>query len=79
MVYSDAPDGVRLRVVSRGRFRRFRFEVDLPEGRHVTRAPVTLLDPYLGVGDAWALVHAAEGAWDGANGDWVSLTDNAPS
>jgi hypothetical protein len=68
-----------LRVVSRGRFGRFRFELESSEGRQVTRTPVTLLDPYLGVGDAWALVHAAERAWDGAEGGWVSLTDNPSS
>ncbi|MEY2422460.1 MAG: hypothetical protein QOI95_2527 [Acidimicrobiaceae bacterium] len=79
MVDSGSPGGMRLRVVSRGRFGRFRYEIESPEGRHVTRAPVTRLDPYLGVGDAWALVHAAQAAWDGAEGGWVSLTDHAPS
>ncbi|MDZ7734272.1 MAG: hypothetical protein U5R31_15405 [Acidimicrobiia bacterium] len=27
----------------------------------------------LGVGDAWALIHAADMAWDGQRGEWVSL------
>jgi hypothetical protein len=34
---------------------------------------VTVIDPYIGVGDAWALVHAADEAWDGEVGDWVSM------
>ena len=32
-----------------------------------------MIDPYLGVGDAWAVVRAADAAWDGTSGDWVSL------
>jgi hypothetical protein len=66
-----------MRVVKRRRFQRTRYEVDLKGERHVTRTPVTLLDPYLGVGDAWTLVHASEARWDGTTGEWVTLNVDA--
>src|SRR5690606_28141095 len=40
-----------------------------------TRTPVTLLDPLLGIGDAWSVIDAANRAWDGECGSWVSLYD----
>jgi hypothetical protein len=71
---------IRMRRLPPTRFRRPQYEVELisdgksePVWRRVTRAPVTLIDPKLGVGDAWALVHAADDAWDGEVGEWVSL------
>ena len=70
---TDDVSNVRLRVVLHGRFGRRRYEVDLPNGRKTTRTPVTLLDPYLGVADAWALVHAANAEWDSGSRDWVTL------
>jgi hypothetical protein len=39
--------------------------------RRVTGTPVTVIDPYLGVGDAWSLIHAADTAWAGGVGEWV--------
>jgi hypothetical protein len=36
---------------------------------------VTLLDKYVGVGEAWALVHAADAAWGGSTDGWVSLNE----
>lgn len=41
--------------------------------RHITRSPVSLLSPLLGVGDAWSLVDAANREWNGRVGEWVSL------
>jgi hypothetical protein len=71
---------IRIRRLPQGRFRRPKYEVELTQGddyrsewSRVTRTPVTLIDPILGVGDAWALVHAANEAWDGHVGAWVSL------
>jgi len=73
---------IRMRRLAPGRFRRRVYEVEFtpkghtePQWRRVTRTPVTLIDPYLGVGDAWALVHAADEAWDRQAGAWVSLFD----
>jgi hypothetical protein len=50
--------------------RRRRYEVTFireggaePEWTQVTSTPVTLIDRYLGVGDAWSLVNAADDAW----------------
>lgn len=71
---------IRIRRLPRGRFRRPTYEVEFTqagdsksEWSRVTRTPVTLIDSFLGVGDAWALVHAADEAWDGHTGSWVSL------
>jgi hypothetical protein len=71
---------IRVRRVSLGRFRRRAYEVEftelnavVPTWTRVTRKPVTLIDPYLGVGDAWAVVKAADRAWDGQRGKWASL------
>jgi hypothetical protein len=41
--------------------------------RHLTTTPVTLIDPLVGVAEAWALVEAADTASDGKTGHWVSL------
>lgn len=43
--------------------------------------PVFEMEQELGVGDAWALVHAADQAWDGHSGEWVDLVGgkDAPS
>lgn len=53
------------------------YEVELPTEagveRRFTRSPVALLSPLLGVGDAWALVDAANRKWNGQVGEWVSL------
>lgn len=43
----------------------------------ITSAPMTKLDPWLGVGDAWALVHSADRAWDGQVGEWVTLFEGS--
>jgi hypothetical protein len=69
---------VRLRRLPSRRFRRRRYEVEVsgPRGRVVrtTRTPATEIDGYLGTGDAWALVHAA----DNDPGEWVRLTQAEP-
>ncbi len=44
--------------------------------RRVTSTPVNHMEPYLGVGDAWALVDAANDAWNGEVGDWVSMPES---
>ncbi len=70
---------IRLRrVAAKGLLRRRRYEVEFTSAdeapvRRVTSTPVTLIDQHVGVGDAWALVHAADDAWDGEAGEWVSL------
>ena len=69
------------RIPPVGVLRRRLYEVDFGGGtygkgtsRQVSRTPVTVLDKVVGVGDAWALVRAADEAWDGATGGWVALT-----
>ena len=59
---------------------RARYEVELtdpgataPTWTRVTSSPVTTIDPYLGVGDAHAVVDAADRAWRGGTGPWESL------
>ena len=39
-----------------------------------TRVPVTMIDPYMGVGDAWALIDEADDRWDGRAGEWVTFS-----
>lgn len=59
------------------------YEVEIPNGagadRVVTRSPLSVLDPRLGVGDAWALIDAANRAWNGSSGEWVTLYDQGMS
>jgi hypothetical protein len=79
---------VRLRrIPKRSWFGRW-YELFLPahEGPEpstvATNAPLVQLEPLFGVGDAWALIDAADRAWDGqGNGEWVSLyrNDETPS
>lgn len=72
---------IRLRrLPPKGLLRRRIYEVEItqageaaPPTRQVTSTPVTFIDKCLGVGDAWTLVHAADDAWDGRVGEWVSL------
>ena len=72
---------VRLRrLPNRGLLRKRVYEVEIPAARspgeierQKTSTPVVLIDKYLGVGDAWALVHAADKAWNGHTGKWVKL------
>jgi hypothetical protein len=46
--------------------------------RRVTRAPVRLLGPLVGVGDAWSLRDAADRAWAEGNTGWaVEFEDHA--
>lgn len=71
---------IRVRRLSSGRFRRRRYEVHFipdpsrePEWARITSSPVTLIDRYLGVADAWSVIHAADEAWDGRLGEWVTF------
>lgn len=63
--------------------RRRRYEVswsagELGEatGSKVTTSPLGMLDPVLGVGDAWSVIDAADRAWDGRVGAWASLYED---
>lgn len=72
---------IRLRRSSTvGLFGRRRYEVELLDDadghtvwRRHTTTPVTLIDPHVGVAEAWALVHAADAVWDRKSTDWSSL------
>lgn len=59
------------------------YEVEVPSGagvdRVVTRSPLSVLEPRLGVGDGWALIDAANQMWSGSSGEWVTLYDQGPS
>jgi hypothetical protein len=39
--------------------------------RHITRTPNSILEPILGVGDAWSFVHEADRRWKGSNRGWA--------
>jgi hypothetical protein len=70
-----APTGL-LRLLRR---RRYEIERAAASGssptRELTTTPVTAIDQQLGVADAWSLVDAADAAWNGRSGDWVTLID----
>lgn len=74
---------IRLRrVAPKGLLKRRRYEVEITSTdeapvRRMTSTPVTLIDKHVGVGDAWALVHAADDDWDGEVGEWVSLGEGS--
>jgi hypothetical protein len=59
------------------------YEVEIPNDagvdRVVTRSPLSILDPRVGVGEAWALIDAANRLWDGDSGEWVTLYDQGSS
>jgi hypothetical protein len=65
---------IRVRRLPR-RWVRRRYEVDFGDGSapQITTTPVTLIDPILGVGDAWAVIGAADEGWTGGIGQWASL------
>jgi hypothetical protein len=39
----------------------------------MTTTPVTLIEPILGVREAWAVIGAADEGWTGGIGPWASL------
>jgi hypothetical protein len=60
-------------------FGSFRYEIDVrPPGaaeatlHRVTRTPVKILTPMLGVGDAWSFRTAADREWAKGNKDWAA-------
>ncbi len=63
--------------------RLYEVELTAPDGEvelTSTRSPLTILEPTMGVGDAWAVIHAADRAWDGSTGKWAGLyTDDNES
>lgn len=67
------------RCQPRGLLRRPRYQVEfigpggIVERRQETTTPVTAIDPHVGVAEAWALVHAADRAWDHSSDEWLSL------
>jgi hypothetical protein len=68
------------RCESKGVLRRRRYEVELLdqesgvlEWRTESSNPVTLIDPHVGVADAWALVHSADDHWERGSTEWISL------
>lgn len=70
------------RCAPKGLLRRSRYEIESLDDRgdvlwrRETTMPVTTIDRYTGVAEAWALVHAADTAWDLRTGEWISLPEN---
>jgi hypothetical protein len=65
------------RVKSRMPFSRV-YEIELaPHGwpdmakLHTTRVPNSILEPLLGVGDAWSFVREADRQWESGNQGWA--------
>lgn len=65
------------RVSSKLTFAR-RYEVEVPPHgwpenarRQVTGTPKAVLEPLLGVGDAWSFVEEADRQWDAGNRGWA--------
>lgn len=46
--------------------------------RHVTRAPVGLLEPIMGIGDAWSFVIEADRQWDRGSTGWAVEFEEHP-
>ena len=68
------------RCQPKGVLRRRQYEVEFIELAHGgtrfksrTTTPVTKIDQHVGVAEAWALVHAADKAWEEGSPDWISL------
>lgn len=73
------------RCQPKGLLRRRRYEVEFVEPatgatrwRREATTPVTTIDQQVGVGEAWALVHAADKAWDEGSPRWISLPEATP-
>jgi hypothetical protein len=47
--------------------------------RRTTRAPVGVLQPLLGTGDAWSFVKAADAAWDKGERGWAVEFEEEPT
>lgn len=68
---------IRIRRIASKTFSRV-YEVEVaPHGwpetakRQITRAPNAVLEPILGVGDAWSFVHEADRQWAAGNLGWA--------
>jgi hypothetical protein len=70
---------IRVRRLPKRPFRRPPYEVEYrPAGAgqgwyKITPYPVFEIEEVIGTGDAWALIKAADNAWDGSTGDWVTI------
>lgn len=70
---------IRVRRLPKRRFRRPPYEVEYRPAsaaqgwRKVTAYPVFDIEKIVGTGDAWALIEAADHAWDGSTGKWVTI------
>jgi hypothetical protein len=49
-----------------------------PPVRRITRAPNALLEPVLGVGDAWSFVSEADRQWEAGNRGWAVEFEEGP-
>ena len=74
---------IRVRRLPSQRFKRRWYEVQFiepntlgPKWSKKTRTPIAEMEQVLGVGDAWAVLRAADRAWNGGLGDWVTLFGN---
>ena len=70
---------IRIRRLPKRPFRRPPYEVEFRPadieggGWHkVTAYPVFEIEKIVGTGDAWSMIHAADAAWDGTAGDWIT-------
>lgn len=70
---------IRVRRLPKPLLRRAQYEVEYrPPGadrgwHKLTAHPVFDLEQVIGTGDAWALIRAADEAWDGSTGQWVTV------
>ena len=70
---------IRIRRLPRRLLHRVKYEVEYrPDVRDqgwikVTAYPVFDLELVVGTGDAWAMIRAADDAWDGSTGRWATV------
>lgn len=54
------------------------YEVEVDGDRRVTRAPLEVLEPRLGVGDAWSFIVEADRQWSRGSHEWAVEFEAAP-
>jgi hypothetical protein len=55
------------------------YEIEVADDRRITRRPMSVLEPLLGVADAWSFLDETERCWKLGSRDWAVDVDIAPN